>query len=203
MVGYASGGFGTSVYISNKARCIFNAASAQSAIAKICARAKADCSKGIVTAGFSQGSVIATIAKNFDSRVRATYAMGLQDNYVIYQNTASEPGNRALPKNRLRVANGIKDTFNGGSESTGRESAIDMTGYTCTGLNCLQTDGSGWVLIPDNEVNDGNADHCFMRKSGGCVGGQTAANNDTQWLSGTKAWALPASLAWLDSFVTH
>lgn len=202
MVGYNSLLFGTSTYITNKARCIYDASSAESAIAKICARSKADCSKGIVTAGFSQGSVIATVAANFDNRVRAAYAMGLQDNYTSFQNTASLPKNRKLPQNRLRVANGIGDNFNGGSADTARESAADVTGYTCEGNNCLQADGSGWVLVDHTEVDDGTADHCYMRAKGDlCLGSQK--NSDAQWLTGSKPWAVPANLNWLDSFVTH
>lgn len=202
MVGYNSGLFGSSTYISNKARCIYDATSAKSAIAKICARAKADCSKGIVTAGFSQGSVIATIAANFDNRVRAAYALGLQDNYANFQNTASLPKNRKLPKNRLRVANGIGDNFNGGSAASARESAADVTGYTCAGNDCLQADGSGWILVEHTEVTDGSADHCYMRASGDlCLGSQK--NNDAKWLTGAKPWAAPANLNWLDGFVTH
>jgi len=202
MVGYSSGLFGSSSYISNKARCIYDATSTKSAIAKICARSKADCSKGIVTAGFSQGSVIATVAANFDSRVRAAYALGLQDNYASFQNTASLPANRKLPKNRLRVANGIGDNFNGGSAATARESAADVTGYTCSGNNCLQPDGSGWMLVEHSDVTDGSADHCYMRASGDlCLGSQK--NNDAKWLTGPAPWAAPANLNWLDGFVSH
>src|SRR5690348_2984607 len=58
-VQYDSGSFGNCAQISGKAQCIFDASSATSAVRVLCARAKADCSKGIVVGGFSQGSVIA------------------------------------------------------------------------------------------------------------------------------------------------
>jgi hypothetical protein len=201
MVGYSSGLFGSCTYISNKARCIFNPASTTSAIATICSRAKADCSKGIVTAGFSQGSIIATLAKNFDSRVRAAYGVGLHKNYTTFSASCVLPTNRTLPQNRLRAVNGEGDVFGGNTEASNRTSSIAVTGYTCTGTNCLQADGSGWYVLKGNEVVDGTADHCYMRASGGCTGSQV--NNDANWFNGTNAWGLNSSLNWLDGFVTH
>jgi hypothetical protein len=201
MVGYNSSLFGSCTYISNKTRCIFNSGSTTSAIATICSRAKADCSKGIVTAGFSQGSIIATLARNFDSRVRAAYGVGLHKNYTTFSASCVLPANRALPKDRLRAVAGEGDVFGGNTEANNRTSNIAVTGYTCTGTNCLQPDGSGWYVIKNNEVVDGTADHCFMRAKGGCTGSQ--ANNDANWLNGNNAWGLNAGLNWLDGFVTH
>ncbi|HET7793110.1 MAG TPA: hypothetical protein VFL64_06970, partial [Rhizobacter sp.] len=66
-VQYDSGLFGTCSQILSKARYIYNSGSTSSAVSKLCARATADCSKGVVVAGFSQGSVIAINAKNYDS----------------------------------------------------------------------------------------------------------------------------------------
>ena len=56
---YNSGSFGSCSQIGGKARCIFDPTTAASAVSRLCSRAQADCSKGIVVAGFSQGSVIA------------------------------------------------------------------------------------------------------------------------------------------------
>ena len=55
---------------------IFTLEKAATALSQLCTRPKADCSKGIVTAGFSQGSHLAAIAGNYDSRIRATFLIG-------------------------------------------------------------------------------------------------------------------------------
>lgn len=64
-----------------KARCAYSTSfNPQSAIRELCAPAKAGCSThGIVTAGFSQGGVLAALARNYDTRVRGTWAMGFAD----------------------------------------------------------------------------------------------------------------------------
>jgi dienelactone hydrolase len=201
IVGYSSGLFGSCSYITNKARCAFNPLSTQSAIAKICSRAKADCSKGIVTAGFSQGAVMATLARNFDPRVRAAYGMGLHNKYATFSTTCATPSERKLPKDRLRVSNGEEDGYGGDTEASNRATSIAVTGYTCTGTQCLQPNGSGWVVVKNSDVTDGQADHCFMRASGDCIGSQTTS--DANWLNGNNNWGLNAALGWLDSFVTH
>ena len=202
VVGYASGVMGSCSTITNKARCAFNPLSTQSAIAKICSRAKADCSKGIVTSGFSQGAVMATLARNFDTRVRATHGMGLHNKYFTFSTSCATPAERKLPKDRLRVSNGEEDGYGGDTEASNRATSIAITGYTCTGTQCLQPNGSGWVVVKNTDVTDGQADHCFMRGSGDCLGSQSGAS-DANWLNGNNAWGLNAALGWLDSFVNH
>ena len=81
-VQYANGQFGNCTQISGRARCVFNPSSAASAITRLCSRAKADCSKGIVVGGFSQGSIMADLARNFDTRVQAAWGMGDGVNYA-------------------------------------------------------------------------------------------------------------------------
>lgn len=199
VVGYQSSLFARDFVIARKAACIWDKTTADSAVAALCARTRADCSKGIVTAGFSQGAIIASIAADYDSRVKAAFGIGLQRSYYVYTNSVSLPGNRSLPKNRLRVANGQGDTFNSGSPIP---SAVAVTGYDCgNNTNCLQADGSGYVLVQDTEVSDGNADHCYARAKGDCIGSQ--ANSDTLWANSAAVWALPAAMTWLDKFVTH
>ena len=201
MVGYNSTLFGTCSYISRKAKCIYNPSSSTSAIATICSRAKADCSKGIVTAGFSQGSIIATLAKNFDTRVRATYGVGLHKSYTTFSASCVLPANRKLPKDRLRVVNGETDVFGGNTYANNLKSIVAVSGYNCTGNTCLQSNGSGWYLVKGAEVTDGTADHCYMRTQGDCSGYQTI--NDVNWATGDNTWGLKANLNWLDGFVTH
>lgn len=75
-VDYAESQFGTCSVLSAKSSCMFNPNSALSAVPQLCARAKADCSKGIVVGGFSQGSILALLAKNYDARVQAACGVG-------------------------------------------------------------------------------------------------------------------------------
>jgi len=181
-------------------------------VSVLCGRAKADCSKGIVTGGFSQGSVLATQSANFDSRVRAAWGTGDGVKYSSFDLTSCQAnGNRTLPSNHLRVVVGQQDQFVGGGSgftagtiTNVRSQLQTLTGLSCgtSATSCLQADGSGWVIVLNNQVQDGSADHCFMRTSGNlCRASQNTL--DGNWKNGTDAWELGASLAWLDSRVTH
>ena len=160
-VAYNSGTFSNCSTISGKARCIFNGASSTTALARLCARAKADCSKGVVVGGFSQGAVIATLAKNFDSRVQAAWGMGDGVRYSIFNLTSCMGnGNRSLPSSRLRVVDGEKDQFIGPNANNVRTQMASLTGLSCgTSTNCLQSNGSGWFIVTNGLVGDGSADH--------------------------------------------
>ncbi len=199
---YDSSLFGTCSQILSKAKYIYNSASSTSAVSKLCARARADCSKGIVVAGFSQGSVIATNAKNFDSRVRAAYGMGAHTLYTTYvMNSCMTPGNYKIAKENLRIVNGQSDIFPGGTATTVRSSSESVAGISCGTLayECLRSNGSGWIMIRDSAVGDGSADHCYQRV-GGCTGLQSTT--DSTWRNGTTNWGLKANLNWLASFAT-
>ena len=197
---YDSGSFGNCSQIGGKAKCIFNAASSASAVSKLCSRASADCSKGIVVGGFSQGSVIADLAKNFDSRVQAAWGMGDWTTYSFFNlSSCVANGNRTLASDHLRVINGQADTFGG---SNLRNQLQTLTGFSCgsSAFNCLQNNGSGWYLVQNGQVSDGQADHCYMR-NGGCFASQT--NIDAGWQNGTDVWEVNANLNWLTGFTQH
>jgi hypothetical protein len=199
---YDSSLFGTCSQILAKAKYIYDSASSTSAVSKLCARAKADCSKGIVVAGFSQGSVIAINARNFDSRVRAAYGMGAHTLYTTYvMNSCMTPGGYTIAKDRVRVVNGQSDVFPGGTATTVRSSSQSVTGMTCgaTDYQCLAANGSGWIMIADSAVGDLNADHCYQRV-GGCTGLQSTTDNT--WRNGSTNWGLKANLTWLALFAT-
>ena len=211
-IAYNSGSFSNCTTISGKAKCIFNGASSTSALATLCARAKADCSKGVVVGGFSQGAVIATLAKNFDSRVQAAWGMGDGVRYSFFNLTSCMGnGNRTLTSDRLRAVDGEKDQFIGAANAfstTGDAAHVrtqfqTLTGLSCgtTGTNCLQSNGSGWYIVQNAQVADGSADHCYMRASGDCGGSQNSL--DAGWQTGTATWELNANLDWLNTFVTH
>jgi hypothetical protein len=211
-VAYDSGSFGNCTAISGKARCMFNPSASTSVVSTLCARAKADCTKGIVVGGFSQGSVIATQAKNFDSRVRAAWGMGDGVRYATFNlNACQANGNRTLASDHLRVVVGQQDQFvgGGGGFSNGtianaRTQLQTLTGFSCgtTATSCLQSNGSGWTLVTNGQVNDNSADHCFMRGNGNlCSGNQNTL--DANWQNGTATFGLNASLDWLTGFVTR
>jgi hypothetical protein len=200
---YDSGSFGNCSQIGGKAQCIFNPNSNPSAVSVLCARATADCSKGIVVAGFSQGAVIATLAKNTDSRVQAAYGLGDGVKYSSFDLSACMAnGKRSLHSDRLRAVNGDKDQFTGNSQSAQQTNMQSLTGFTCPSGSfvCLQSNGSGWIIVQDNQVKDGSADHCYMRASGGCFGSQNSL--DSGWQSGTTNWELNPNLDWLAGFAT-
>jgi hypothetical protein len=197
-VDYSNGLFGTCSQILAKAKDIYNPSSTSSAVSKLCSRARADCSKGIVVAGFSQGSVIAVTARNFDSRVRAAYGMGAHNNYSIYSLTSCmNASSYTLAKDKVRIVNGESDSF----PLSVRSAAESVTGKSCgsTAFECLNANGSGWIMIRDSAVGDLQADHCYQRV-GGCTGLQSTTDNT--WRSGTASWSLKTNLNWLAQFAT-
>jgi len=199
-VQYASASFGACSTLTTRSQCIFDATSASSAVTALCSRARADCSKGIVVAGFSQGSVLGIMSKNFDARVQAVYGLGAGVQYSSYDLRACVAnGNRKLTSDRLRAVNGEADGFMGSTESTVRGQLQELTGYTCTGTSCFQSNQSGWYIVKNAEVSDGTADHCYMRQ-GGCLVSENTL--DQKWLSGTYSWSMKPDLQWLTNFTT-
>ncbi|MCY1014391.1 alpha/beta hydrolase family protein [Pyxidicoccus sp. MSG2] len=198
-VEYDNATFGSCSTIDSRAKCTYDASRSTSAVGRLCARAKADCSKGIVVAGFSQGSVMAVLAKNHDARVRAAYGLGCGVQYSIYNlSSCVADGNRALPSDRLRIINGEQDVFVGPTESAVRAQNTQTTGLSCPlATSCFRSNGSGWYIIKDSQVADLQADHCYMR-TGSCVG----LTLDNTWRSGTAPWSLSTNLNWLTQFTT-
>jgi hypothetical protein len=197
---YDSGEFGGCTQIGGKAQCIFDPNSTSSAVEVLCARAKADCSKGIVVGGFSQGAVIATLAQNTDSRVQAAWGMG---DGVMYAganlSSCMANGNRTLPSDRLRAVNGMMDEFTGNTEANQQTNMQSLTAFDCASgaTSCLQSNGSGWIIVQDDQTEAGDADHCYMR-DGGCAASENSL--DSGWESGTENWELEANLQWLTQF---
>jgi hypothetical protein len=200
---YDTSAFGNCSQIGGKAQCIYNPNSASSAISALCSRAKADCSKGIVTSGGSQGAVIATLAKNFDSRVQAAYGIADGVSYTQFFNLSScmANGNRTLLSDRLRAVNGLNDQFTGSGQTAQQNNMQSLTGFTCpTGsTTCLQSNGSGWIIVQPGQTQSGQADHCYPRATN-CNTNQNSL--EARWETGTDNWELPANLKWLTQFVT-
>jgi hypothetical protein len=146
-----------------KARCIFEGSRPTSAVARLCARPRADCSQGIVVAGHSQGGVLGVRAANWDSRVRAGYFLGFNEEASaeagarLRAATAPPYGTRALPDSRIRIVDGAAD-----APSDRRDDLDVQTGKACdvTATDCLDSSGAGWRVVQNGEVQDGTAGHC-------------------------------------------
>ncbi len=202
-VAYPNNDVGDCDVLKQRTQCIFDAASPHSAVSVLCGRDKTDCSKGIVTAGFSQGAALATLAADFDSRLRAAWAMG-----TGFAQECTGPGIRALPDDRLRAVTGEGDILMGTTPAEVRAAQEMETGMRCGGdaYACFRANGSGWYLVRHWEVADGDADHCYLFNIGGlpqCIvrsSIEEAVPLDPGWLHGAVPWALNPSLDWLASF---
>src|SRR5262249_54066569 len=147
---YDSGQFGNCAQISGKAKCIFDPSTSASAISHLCSRAKADCNKGVLVGGFSQGAVMATLAKNFDARVQAAWGMGDGVSYANFNfNACMANGSRTLASDHLRAVDGQADQFIGPQETQVRSQFQTLTGDNCgsSATSCLQSNGSGWIIV--------------------------------------------------------
>lgn len=198
-VAYDNNSFGDCSKIGGRAECIYDATSSSSAVSRLCSRAKADCSKGIVAGGLSQGSVVATLGKNWDARVQAVYGTGIGVKYDRFDLTACmADGNRTLSSDRLRAVNGEVDNFFGENPDDGRANLEALTGLSCgsDAYSCFRTNSSGWYMVQNSEVSDGEADHCYMM-DGGC---SSTNPLDPTFENGTESWSLGTNLDWLTNF---
>jgi dienelactone hydrolase len=168
-----------------KANCTYKPSRPESVMTKVCARAKADCTKGIVTSGHSQGGAMALFGYDYDSRIGATHVWGTGNDVPF-----------TIPKNKIRVIAGETDTQ--------LKTPADLNAMT--GLNCsdqwecfIGPNGSGWRRVRNIEVQDGDADHCFTT-NGGCLAFSSALDMNT--MNASKNWSYPANVTWLKSFVT-
>jgi hypothetical protein len=203
---YNSGTFSNCAGIQAKEVCIFNPNSSTSAISALCGMKEADCSHGLVTAGFSQGAVIATQAKNTDSAVVAAYGMGDGVMYTSAFNLTScqANGNRTLSSSRLRAVNGVNDEFTGDTQSAQQTNMQSLTGFDCASGSdsCLQssdTGSPGWVIATTTDTGTGSADHCYMR-DGSCETSQNSLSSNWE-NSTTDNFALNPNLNFLQVFV--
>jgi hypothetical protein len=200
-VQYDSGSYPTCSLMTKKASCIFNGGSTSSAISVLCARAKADCSKGVVVSGFSQGANLAALAKNYDARVRAGYFIGHGDKAsgIIDVSSCADNAKTMLLPSQMRSINGENDEFFGGNANGVRTQLQKVVGVSCSGSwNCLQADGSGWQMVRATELSDRTANHCYYFQNGNRA---CTSNNgfDPTWRDGSSSWSLGPSLNWLVS----
>jgi poly(3-hydroxybutyrate) depolymerase len=181
--------------INGNAKCIFAAATNGNALANVCARPKADCSKGVLVAGFSAGGAIAARAKNYAPSVVAAWLMGVSGP-AVQDSMAPPAGIRALPNDRVRISVGASDVTDIGTMNK-------LTGLNCTGSPCDGPGGSGYYIVQNSEVADGSADHCYWQSVN-----TFAPTNSCTWTPtfdpgftapSTKPWSLTTNLNWLRS----
>ena len=181
-----------------RADSIFESARADSAMGKLCAMSGVNCGKGIVTAGQSQGAALAIMAKNYEPNVQATLGMSVSDTFqwLGLSLWCLDKQYTAIPSNRLMIVNGEDDFYYGGQLPVERVSGLSCPSGSS---ECWSPDGSGsgWYLIQDSEVTDGNADHCYQMV-GDCVLGFF----DPIWFLGTADWSLKSNLDWLATLGT-
>ncbi|MCW8194510.1 hypothetical protein F6455_06900 [Proteobacteria bacterium 005FR1] len=199
-VDYSNSTFGDCSTLSQRSKYIFDAKNNKSAISKLCSRSKADCSRGVVVGGFSQGSILAVLGNNFDARIEAAYALGAGVQYDSYDLRACvADGNRTLPSDRLRAINGEGDAYMGGTAASVQAQLEELTGLAGGSghYSAFRTNNSGWYMVSHSEVSDGQAEHCYMR-NGGC--GFNENRLDSLWTNGGSEWSLEPNLDWISSF---
>jgi hypothetical protein len=185
---------------------IFDAKRTTSAISTLCSMPQANCSKGVVIAGASQGGMIGFTAANYAPQVKAAYILSASD-YAQGAGGVSfascvDKQYTALPADRLTIVNGASDDTFGGQQPM-----ENASGFTCPDgtVQCWSPDGSGagWYNVQDSQVEDGLADHCYFMvnnySSKGCAG-----VGDPGWLPpATNNWSLKSNLDWLATLGTH
>lgn len=178
--------------VDGNAKCMFSPGSSGNALADVCSRPKADCSRGVVVAGFSAGGSIAARARNFAPLVRAGWLLGV-NGPAIPEALAAPAGSRALPNNRIRIVVGSSDV----NELTALNR---LTGLNCSASPCVGPDGSGYYVVQNSEVADRVADHCWWQSvntwvpTNSCTWSPTF---DPGFASGGTPWSLPTNLDWL------
>ncbi len=200
---YESGAGYTCDSMLKKAQCSYSGALSTSASSQLCNLPFADCNKGIVVAGLSQGANMAILANIFESRVRAAWLMAFGGGQVGNSYTQCFVDSATtLPANRLRVINGRDGQ---GQPLSNLQAA---TGTLCwsSQQSCFRSNGSGWFLVANTQVEDGHADHCYFvgaDTDGSEIGCSTKATRlDNGWL-GTQPWSLSTNLNWLTQFANQ
>lgn len=187
-----------------------------SALARLCGRPQADCSKGVVVLGHSQGGLTALQTFRFAPaappagepvpRLIAAAPMGIgPTGYllgvpVIHLDDCVPASTLALDPRELLVINGENDAFFNGphADPTGGDQALQaVTGRTCDAptWDCRGPEGDGYLLVKKSETSTGTATHGYMDLPGG------GAFQEPNWSSptNTDAWALASVASWLRS----
>jgi hypothetical protein len=174
------------------ASCVYGNEQPTSAMSTLCNLSKADCSRGVVAGGMSQGAALAALAQNYNPNVRAAWVMGF-GGITIGSQTCSW----VLPQDRLRIVDGTEQ------DASMLET---LSGCSSQGHDCFNANGSGWYIVQDSELQSGHSGHCYYvapGADGGAVGCTNFPPNgfDVGWAPpSTLPWSLDANLAWLATF---
>jgi len=210
-VTYRSSGSLNEKGLHRHAYCAFDQSRSGNAMAAVCATAGASCSKGVVLAGFSQGAAIAAIAKNYNDKVKAVWAIGLSayiyPKYEIPTNTFAAPhGTRALPNDKLVINMGQSSNISKKNLiAEDLPSLKKLTGQDCgSGFNCLQQDGSGYYVVSNAEIKDKVADHCYWMMVNKWSTGMSCTTSPKEFEPGFQPpaltnWSMIRNLEWLRS----
>jgi dienelactone hydrolase len=214
-------------YVQNKASCLFAQWTNKSALYKLCtfnqtrngAVINADCwGKGIASAGFSQGGALALMARNYDTRVKATVSFSMAGSHNGSTNVVwNRAGGRVLPNDRVRVTIGVNDgyiglpstvspKFAGLDTVTGLSYAVPNNDVTTT--YSQRSNGSGWFIVGKENLNASNtAGHCWNYYGGwpdACGLWKTMddlAWGVGAWPSGKAGFSLDGAADWLQNMV--
>ncbi len=186
----------------------------RSALARLCARAKADCSKGVVVLGHSQGGLTALQMFRFTPatppagepmpRLVAVAPMGVGPTgyllgvAVLHLDACVTVANLAVDPHALLAVNGENDAYFNGSDAdpVGGQAALEaVTGRTCAGptWDCRGPDGDGYVLVKKSQTSTGRATHGYMDVP------NVGAFEEPNWSSpeNADAWGLESVSRWL------
>jgi hypothetical protein len=194
-----------------RAKCIYNANNANSAVSNLCSRASADCAgKGVYVAGFSQGANLSSLSASWSANVKGAYLMGNGDKTdctgwfpSIDLSACMDKSNVALASSRLREVNGEADQCFGVNQAGVQTELQNATGVACPSgsYDGLQADGSGWRIVRNSEVCDRKADHCYFSNGGTCDATgfcNGVVGFDPGWDAGTTLdWQKIQDLNWL------
>ena len=187
--------------LDQKTKGVFDSRDDGSALHAVCEREKADCDKGIVVAGWSQGAHLAVRAKDFNPLVKAVLPFGNGISaYPGHDLTACLGiANTAIEGSKIRSLVGAADEFFGcNPDGTGcqrpgiREQQEETTGHQCEedAFSCINDDGSGWYIVQNHETTWGADNHGFWLSF-------ATGDFDPAFLAGDAWWSLNSSLDWL------
>lgn len=199
-----------------KSKCVYDPMETTSAVGKLCMRPDVDCSLGIIVTGVSQGSQLAVYAKNWNSRVRAVYGLGVSSDYFWQLMPGDNPGlsnpagtsddqclldsQTAIPSDRVRFVNGQDDMCYststrpcGGFSGQGEVQRISGSSCPPEAMSCLNANGSGWYVVPNATVQDRSADHLYFLNGNGLDPGFLPA--------ASNAWSWGHNIEWLETFL--
>ena len=194
----------------------------RSALAQLCGRPQADCSKGVVLLGHSQGGLTAVQAFGFTPmtppagepipQLVAVAPMGVGPRgyvagiAVIDLRACMTSTTMPVAPSKMLVVNGENDRYFNGpdADQAGGQIALEtVTGRHCDApsWDCRGPDGDGYVIIRPSELSHGRAAHDYMHDFNSTP---TAPFAEPNWSSpdNTAPWSVDATARWLKAQTT-